>query len=168
MHKFKWYRVTCWSGMEERVFEKDRKSCGTVPKVWQKKSCGRAAFLETLQTAIISLRKKIIFSRKVLQTYSGICIFCLMQCFADIFRNMHFLCDAIDLKQSVEGTLKTVLDEVHFIVNLYSFLPLVPQVTSSFPKVSHSPPPRQNNFQNSPSRRINNSLSVYVFLEFEL
>ena len=41
---------------------------------------------------------------------------------------MHFLCDAIDLKQSVEGTmkvlgksLKTILDEVHFIVNLCSF-----------------------------------------------
>ena len=42
--------------------------------------------------------------------------------------SMHFLCDAIVLKQSVEGTLKvygksltTVLDQVHFIVNLYSF-----------------------------------------------
>ena len=41
---------------------------------------------------------------------------------------MHFLYDAINLKQSVEGTLNpqgksliTVLDEVHFIVNLYSF-----------------------------------------------
>ena len=40
-------------------------------------------------------------------------------------RNMHFLSDAIDLKQSVEGPLKvqgksltTVLDEVHFIVDL--------------------------------------------------
>ena len=39
-------------------------------------------------------------------------------------------CDAVDLKQSVEGTLKlkgksltTVLHEVHFIVNLYSFSP---------------------------------------------
>ena len=63
---------------------------------------------------------------------------------------MHFLCDAIDLKQSVEGTLKvlrksltTVLDEVHFIANLYSFpLPLVTQANPSFPKVSHVPPPR--------------------------
>ena len=40
---------------------------------------------------------------------------------------MHFLCDVTDLKQSVEATLgvkgkslTTVLDEVHFIVNLYS------------------------------------------------
>ena len=54
---------------------------------------------------------------------------------------MHFLCDAIDLKQSVEGTLKvsgksltTVLNEVHFIVNLHSFsLPLIPQANSSKP-----------------------------------
>ena len=63
---------------------------------------------------------------------------------------MHFLCDAIDLKQSVEGTLKTVLDEFNFIVNLYSFLPLVPQANPSFPKESHLSPPRQNNFRNPP------------------
>ena len=63
-------------------------------------------------------------------------------------RNMHFLCDAIDLKQSVEDTLKvhgksltTVLDEVHFIVNLYSFtLTLVSQVNPSFPKLSQLSP----------------------------
>ena len=55
---------------------------------------------------------------------------------------MHFLCGATNLKQSVEDTLKvlgkslkTILDEVHFIVNLYSFsLPSVPQVNPSFPK----------------------------------
>ena len=42
-------------------------------------------------------------------------------------------------------------DEVLFLVNLYSFLlPLVPQANSSFPKVSHLPPLRQDNFQNSP------------------
>ena len=58
---------------------------------------------------------------------------------------MHFLYDAIDLKESVVDILKlwrksltTVLDEVHFIVNLYSFpLPLVPQANLSLPKVSH-------------------------------
>ena len=40
---------------------------------------------------------------------------------------MHFLCNAIDLKRSVEGTLKvkgkyltTVLDEVPFMVNLHT------------------------------------------------
>ena len=71
---------------------------------------------------------------------------------------MHFLCNVIDLKQSVEGTLSvkrksltTVLDEVHFIVNLYSFpLPLDLQANLSYPKVSHFSPPWQNNFQNSP------------------
>ena len=60
---------------------------------------------------------------------------------------MHFLCDAIDLKLSVEGTLnvfekslKIVLDEVHFLVNLYSFRTQGPQSNSSFTKVSHLPP----------------------------
>ena len=66
---------------------------------------------------------------------------------------MHFLCHAID-----NGTLKvwgksltTVLDEFHFVDNLYSFpLPLVPQANPSFFKVSHFPHPRQSNFQNFP------------------
>ena len=49
MHEFEWYRVTCRNGLEERVFEKDQNSFGTVLKVWQKKSCGRAAFLKTLK-----------------------------------------------------------------------------------------------------------------------
>ena len=57
-------------------------------------------------------------------------------------------CGAKDLKQSVEGTLKlkgksltTVLHEVHFIVNLYSFLlPLVPQANSFFVKIGHLSP----------------------------
>ena len=55
---------------------------------------------------------------------------------------MDFLCDAMDLKQSVGGTLKvlgksltTVLDEVHFIFNLSSFpLPLVPQSKPFLPQ----------------------------------
>ena len=71
-------------------------------------------------------------------------------------RNMQFLCDAIDLNLSVESTLKvwgksltTVLDDAHFIVNLYSFpLPLVSQTNSSFPKFSHLPPSLHSNFQN--------------------
>ena len=41
-------------------------------------------------------------------------------------------------------SLKTALDEVHFIVNLYSFysfpLPLVPQAKPSFPTVNHLRP----------------------------
>ena len=47
-----------------------------------------------------------------------------------LLRNMHFLCDAIDMKLSVEGTLKVqgefltnALDQFHFIVNLYSPYP---------------------------------------------
>ena len=94
------------------------------------KTGGRAEFLETLKAAIISMHERVNFSRKNFQTYSEMCIFCVMQ--------------------SVEGNLKTVLDEVHFIVNLYSFLSLVTQANSSLPKVSHLRPPRQNSFQNSP------------------
>ena len=74
-------------------------------------------------------------------------------------RNMNFLCDAIDLKQSVERTLEAwgksltiVWHEAHFIVNLYSLpLPLVPEANPSFTMVSHLTPPRWNNFQNFPS-----------------
>ena len=73
------------------------------------------------------------------------------------------LCDVIDFNQSAEDTLKvwgkslkTALDEVHFIFNLYSYpLPVVPQANPSFPKICHSPPPRKNNFQNSPSFSVN-------------
>ena len=39
--------------MDWKNFEKDRKSFGTILKIWQKITCGRAAFLETLQVAII-------------------------------------------------------------------------------------------------------------------
>ena len=61
---------------------------------------------------------------------------------------MHILCDAIDLKQSGEGTFKvqgkfltTIWDKVHFTANLYSSsLPLILQENPSFPKVNHLPP----------------------------
>ena len=67
---------------------------------------------------------------------------------SQFFRNMHLLRDAIVLNQLVEGTLTTVLNELHFIVNLYSFaLQLVPQAKLSFPKASHYPILRQKNFQ---------------------
>ena len=94
-------------------------------------------------------------ARKVLQAYSEVCI---------------FLCDTI-YKQSVgcalkvlEKSLKTVLDEVYFIVNMYSF------------RLTHGPPGKSflpsfvplTLFQNCPSsRHISNSLSVYFFLNSE-
>ena len=82
---------------------------------------------------------------------------------SQFLRNMHFLCDAIDLKQSVENTLKaqgklltTVLDEFHFIVKLYSFpLPLVPQENPSFPKASHLPLPGRTTSKTPPSFSVN-------------
>ena len=75
------------------------------------------------------------------------------------------------MKQSVKGTLKvmgkslkTALDEVHFVVNLYSFiLSPVAQADPSFPKVSHFPPPRQSNFQNSPFSRASVIALVCIF-----
>ena len=39
--------------MNRKHFEKDRKSFGTVLKIWLVSTCGRAAFLETLQLAVI-------------------------------------------------------------------------------------------------------------------
>ena len=96
--------------------------------------------------------------RKVLQSYSEIYIYCVIQ--------------YIDLQeQSIEGTLgkylKTVLDEVYFIVHLYSsLLPLFLQVKPSFPKLVICLPPRQTNSQNSASSsHINNILSVHPFLD---
>ena len=82
----------------------------------------------------------------------------ILQSFTGIFRNIHFLYDAIDLKQSVKGTLKvleksleTVLDKVNFIVNLCIFcLPSLPQANSSFAKVSHLLPFRQKTTSKTP------------------
>ena len=70
---------------------------------------------------------------------------------------MHFSSDAIDVKQSVESTFKvwgrsltTALNEVHFIVNLYSFPQhLVSQANPypSQPFANPPPPPRRSNSQ---------------------
>ena len=82
----------------------------------------------------------------------------VVQVKANSWEILIFWCDAIYLKKSVEGTLKvsvkplTLFDEIHFIVNLYSLLlSLVHQAGPSLPKLSHLPPPKQKNFQNSPS-----------------
>ena len=116
---------------KKRSSKKDRNFFWIVLKAWQKKTCGRAAFLETLHAAILSLHKKVNSSRKVLQTCSEICIFCVMQ-----------------QTWSSHWTvlLKTVLDEVYFIINLYGFLPLVSQANPSIPKISYLPPPTQKIF----------------------
>ena len=65
---------------------------------------------------------------------------------------MYFLCDAMDMKQSVEGTVTegTVLNKVHVTLKLYSVLHLCPHEDPSFPKVSYLHPPKQNIFQNFP------------------
>ena len=49
-------------------------------------------------------------------------------------------------------SLTTVLNEVHFILNLYSFpLPLVPQANPSFAEVSHLPPSQAEQLPKLPS-----------------
>ena len=144
-------------------FEKDRKMAEKC--LWKStifiNVTGCSNFFKVfLESYFFKFYQKVIFFKKI---------------FADIFKNMYFLCNTIELKQSAEGTLKvqgkslkTALDEVHFIVHLYSFpLPLVPQAKPSFSKVNHLSPPRQNKFQNSLSRHIDNSLNVYLFLKFE-
>ena len=43
------------------------------------------------------------------------------------------------------------MEDVHFIINLYSFpLSLVPQTNPSFPRLCQLPPPKQNNFLKLP------------------
>ena len=57
-----------------------------------------------------------------------------------------------------------------FIVNLCCFpLPPVPQSNFPFPKLSHLSPSREDKFQNSfsSSRHIDNSLILYLLLEFK-
>ena len=82
-----------------------------------KNTCEGAVLLETLQAAIIFQRFLLYFMK------------------TDIQENMNFLCDTVyrlpvggDLRKS----FKTVLNEVHFEVNLHSFpLLLVPRANSS-------------------------------------
>ena len=148
--------------MDWKNLEQDWKCFDTVLKIWQKNTCRRAAFLEPLQAAIIFQRflciKKLI----------------LQENFYNIFRNMHFFNDTIDLKQSVENTLKvlgkslkSVLHEVQFIINLYSFSCLwSPKQVLPSPKKVISP------FQAEQSAKlptldtstITNRLSVYLSL----
>ena len=94
--------------MNQKHFEKDRKSFGTALKIWLVITCGRTAFLETLQLVIIFqrfpgiLRKLLIFA-DILQTYS----------------EKHKQSVERDFKV-LEKSLKTVLDDAHVMVNLYS------------------------------------------------
>ena len=80
--------------MDSKIFEKDRKM---AEKYLSKSSIFRNV-TGCNSFSKVSLHKKVNSSRKFLQTYSEICIY--------IFRNMYFLCDAIELKQSMVGTLK--------------------------------------------------------------
>lgn len=93
--------------MDWKNFEKDLTSFGAVLKMCQKNTCGRA------ERYRLHFKKMSTFLRKVLQIYSEIWIFCLIQ-------------DIDFQKTSVRGALKggklkTVLDEAHFIADLYSF-----------------------------------------------
>ena len=87
---------------------------------------------------------------------------------------MHFLCDKRHRIPEEFGrscslvlgkSFKTVLDEVDFIVSLYSFCLLtVPRVNHSFPQVSYLLPSLVNQFPKLPSsRHISNSFDVFFF-----
>ena len=70
--------------MDWKNFGKSRKFFGTILQILQKIICGRAAFLETLQTAIIFQsfpcnEKMSNSSRKVWHTHSEMCIFFVWQ-----------------------------------------------------------------------------------------
>ena len=73
--------------MDWKFFEKDRKTAG-------KNTCGRAVFLEMLQAPITFQRFPCI--RKLI----------LQEIFCKHILKYLFLCDATELKQSVEGALK--------------------------------------------------------------
>ena len=79
--------------MEWKNFERERKSFGTVLKIWQKNTCGRAAFLETSQAGIIFQKFPCILRKWVI----------LQGTFHRHIQQMHFLCDLTDFqKQSVQ------------------------------------------------------------------
>ena len=86
MHEFEWHQSDLLNQWTEKTLKRIKK--------WQKNTCGRVAFLDMLQAAI--------FFRK----FSCITELIFRENFADTFKYMHFLCDAIELKQSVEVTLK--------------------------------------------------------------
>ena len=104
-----------------KTFKKDKKNFGNVLKIWQRNTCGIAAFLKNVtrcnnfSNVSLYFEKIVDTLRKVLQTYCEISIFCVIQYIG--FQ-----------KQSTGGTLevlrkplKIALNEVHFIVNPYIF-----------------------------------------------
>ena len=81
-------------------------------------------------------------SRKILQAYSKICIFCVIQC-------IDFQKQSVRSARKVFGkSLKTLLDEVYFLVILkVSPYPLALQANLSFPQVSHLSPSQAEKLQ---------------------
>ena len=122
--------------MDWKNFEKDKKYFRTVLKIWPKNTCERAAFLETLQAAIILQRFPCILRKLILQ--EKFCRHIQKYAFFLLYNRL----EAVSERRS----------ESAFIVNLYSFSLLpVPEASPSFPKVRHLPPYRQNNFETHPS-----------------
>ena len=133
------WMINCWN----RTDEKDPKSFGDVLTIRHKTNCQRSSLLELLYTYRenkVSLHfEKANFSRKILKTYSKTCIF--------VWYN---ILKVVGTHQMLEKSLKTVLDEIHFMVNLYCFPCLQSfKQTLSFSKKVICPHPRQNNFQSS-------------------
>ena len=86
MHEFEWYQSDLFE-IDRKNFEKDKKKM--VEKYLWKSSIFRNV-VGCNNCSKVSMHGKANSSKM----------------FADTFRNMHFFCDAIELKKSVEGTLK--------------------------------------------------------------
>ena len=125
--------------IDQKNFEKDRKSFGTALKIWQNNTCRLAAFLEILHAAMILrrfpciLRKQLILQELILQT----------------FRNIHFY--IIQLKdfqrESMECTLEMLEKSLKTVSN--ETCPFTSRTTSK---------------SSSSFRHINNRFSVYLCL----
>ena len=80
---------------------------------------------------------------------------------------MHFSSDAIDVKQSVESTFKvwgrsltTALNEVHFIVNLYSFPQHLVSQANPYPSQPFANPPPPPQAEQLPNSQVRTSKMV--------
>ena len=113
-------KVTWRIGLEE--FWKASKVFGNALRIWQKYTCRRVVFFRNFTgcnnvSEASSHFKKMTYSlRQDLHSYSAICIFC-------VTRYIGFDKQSLgSVLKVLAKSLKNVFDELHFIVNLHSFL----------------------------------------------
>ena len=110
-------KVTWRIGLEYKSFEKNQKFLMMFfLRTWQKNTCWKAAFLDTLQVAIIFQRAP--HFKKIANS--------LRQDFVFIFRNMHFFVvqhigfqmqSVLIALKVLTKSLKNVFEKFHFIAN---------------------------------------------------